>query len=201
MGRNPQRNAEARDRRREAILEAARDRFAGVGLRAARIGDIARAAGISPGLVYHYFGSKEEIFTTLVREAFNRQNVAALRLESLSLSPRDKLKMAVGGLLRNLERDPAAAANQALLALAASRDDTPADARDVVASESATAHGIIARILRAGQDDGSVRPHDADQMATLFWSAIHGLALERAARGDGFRAPAPDTMLAMFMEG
>ena len=201
MGRNPQRNAEARDRRREAILEAARDRFAAVGLRAARIGDIARDAGISPGLVYHYFGSKEEIFTSLVREAFTRQNGAAQRLEGLALSPRDKLKMAVGGLLRNLETDPVAAGNQALLAMAAARDDTPAEARKVVAAESALAHAVIARILRAGQQDGSVRAHDADQMATLFWSAIHGLALERAARGDRFRAPAPETMLAMFMEG
>lgn len=48
---------------RGAILEAARARFAEAGYAAASIRSIAAAAGVDPALVYHYFGSKQDLFT------------------------------------------------------------------------------------------------------------------------------------------
>ncbi|WP_308163378.1 TetR family transcriptional regulator [Nocardia alni] len=48
---------------REAILEAARDRFAEVGFDKASIRSIAGAAGVDPALVHHYFGTKQELLT------------------------------------------------------------------------------------------------------------------------------------------
>jgi AcrR family transcriptional regulator len=47
---------------RETILAAARERFAGDGYDGASIRGIAASAGVDPGLVRHYFGSKEHLF-------------------------------------------------------------------------------------------------------------------------------------------
>ena len=58
-----------KDGRREAILRAARTVFARKGLAAAKISDIAAAAAVSYGLVYHYFPSKEAVYTALVETA------------------------------------------------------------------------------------------------------------------------------------
>jgi AcrR family transcriptional regulator len=52
---------------REAILEAARQQFAGHGYDKATIRGIAAAAGVDPALVHHYFGAKERLFTTAMR--------------------------------------------------------------------------------------------------------------------------------------
>ncbi len=48
---------------REAILDAARERFAEVGFDKASIRSIAGAAGVDPALVHHYFGTKQELLT------------------------------------------------------------------------------------------------------------------------------------------
>ena len=47
---------------REEILAAARSRFAADGYDGATIRGIAASAGVDPGLVRHYFGSKEHLF-------------------------------------------------------------------------------------------------------------------------------------------
>ncbi|MBO0854431.1 MAG: TetR family transcriptional regulator [Nocardia sp.] len=47
---------------REAILEAARERFAEVGFDKAAIRSIAAAAGVDPALIHHYFGTKQQLF-------------------------------------------------------------------------------------------------------------------------------------------
>jgi AcrR family transcriptional regulator len=56
-GRRPGRS----DTRAE-ILAAARAEFAGRGFEGATVRGIARAAGVDPALVHHYFGSKEKVF-------------------------------------------------------------------------------------------------------------------------------------------
>ena len=45
-----------------ALLHAAVVEFAAKGLAGARIDEIAQRAGVNKQLVYHYFGSKEEIY-------------------------------------------------------------------------------------------------------------------------------------------
>ena len=56
-GRRPGRSSS-----REEILAAARSRFATDGYDGATIRGIAASAGVDPGLVRHYFGSKEHLF-------------------------------------------------------------------------------------------------------------------------------------------
>jgi TetR/AcrR family transcriptional regulator len=51
-----------------AILEAAREIFLSRGFGAARVGEIARTAGVPQGLIYHYFDSKEILFHTVVHD-------------------------------------------------------------------------------------------------------------------------------------
>ena len=52
---------------REAILEAARARFASLGYHRATIRAIAAEAAVDPALVHHYFGTKEALFVAAMR--------------------------------------------------------------------------------------------------------------------------------------
>jgi AcrR family transcriptional regulator len=56
---------------RTAILEAARLRFTRDGFDRVGVRDIAADAGINAALVIRYFGSKENLFTEAITEAFN----------------------------------------------------------------------------------------------------------------------------------
>ena len=51
--------------RREAILDAAFERFARYGYRRTSLGDIAEAAGVSRPALYHYFKNREDVFGAL----------------------------------------------------------------------------------------------------------------------------------------
>jgi AcrR family transcriptional regulator len=52
---------------REAILDAARRRFADLGYDGATIRGIAGDAGVDPALVHHFYGSKEALFAAAMR--------------------------------------------------------------------------------------------------------------------------------------
>ena len=56
----------AKGDKQEMIIDAALEVFRDKGYANARMADIARRAGVSYGLVYHYFGSKEVLFDLIV---------------------------------------------------------------------------------------------------------------------------------------
>ena len=91
------RRARLRERARRDILDAAAGVFARRGYAAATLADLARAAGYAPPSLYRYFGSKEEIFESLLalvvaelrgtfEEPVDGKATLAERLERLLLS-------------------------------------------------------------------------------------------------------------------
>src|SRR5438270_13345528 len=69
---------EAKERRREVILTAAKRVFAKKGFHATTMADIAKAARLSYGSVYWYFDSKDALFHALMEseEAALRGHIA-----------------------------------------------------------------------------------------------------------------------------
>lgn len=64
------RQAVERQERRNRILNASRTVFFEKGYIGATMRDIALAAELSPGLIYHYFKNKDEIYAAICEEAF-----------------------------------------------------------------------------------------------------------------------------------
>lgn len=60
-----------KDARPAEIVEAALDVFAEKGYAAARLDDIAAAAGVSKGALYLYFETKQDLFRAVVRQAIS----------------------------------------------------------------------------------------------------------------------------------
>lgn len=56
--------------RRQKVLEVAIDEFASKGYNATNINDIIRKSNISTGAMYSYFASKEDLFLTIVNNAY-----------------------------------------------------------------------------------------------------------------------------------
>lgn len=112
---------------REAILEAARARFAEHGYDGATIRGIAADAGVDPALVHHFHGSKERLFTAAMRlpvvpsevltaafaEAARRGDLASpgeqLVRTALSVWERPEVLSIFTGLLRSALTSEAAA--------------------------------------------------------------------------------------------
>lgn len=76
------RNAEAT---KADVLAAARVEFAKSGLSGARVDKIAEQSGANKRMIYHYFGSKENLFAAVVEDAYThiRSNEQSLALAEL----------------------------------------------------------------------------------------------------------------------
>jgi AcrR family transcriptional regulator len=164
---------------RATLLDTAAQLFRERGLAGVSIAEIAEAADCFPSQVTYYFGDKESLF------------VEAACRDILSL--RDKVEEAARGArtpqdtVRAMVR--AATQSEAILGfveamlLARRRDDLQPTVSVALESLHARAEHAAADIL-ALRD--WVTPVDPGVLSRAFWSAIIGVALERAATGEAF---------------
>ena len=75
MPRSEEANVQIKDDRQKQILASALKVFIHKGFAATKMSDIATEAGISYGLMYHYFQSKDEIYAELVKDAVDSSKI------------------------------------------------------------------------------------------------------------------------------
>ena len=97
--------ASAPDKRR-AILDAAITVFARQGFHSARVSDVAAEAGVAYGLVYHYFGSKDEVLDTLFLERWGLLVEAIAEIDRRDVPARDKLHAVASFIVDSYRHDP-----------------------------------------------------------------------------------------------
>ena len=85
------------DARREQLLDVALDLFATQGFDATSTQQIAKAAGVAQGLVFHYFGSKEGLLSAVLSTRHSFASGMADMLTEAETSP-----MPLGDVLRAL---------------------------------------------------------------------------------------------------
>jgi AcrR family transcriptional regulator len=173
-----------RSRRPEArpdeILNAALKVFTEKGFAAARVDDVAAAAGVSKGAIYLYFASKEALFEALVRR-FAERVVAGAAERITALGAADPEAAIRGGLrfLITMMSDPAVSAAPRLVLSEAQR--FPAIAalyrREVIAIgrravETLIAHGAARGAFREVPTDAAIRCVMGPMLAHLFLTQI-----------------------------
>ena len=80
------------ERTRARILKAAKAEFARYGLGGARVDRVATRAKANKRMIYHYFGSKEDLFRAVVEDAYLQIRTAEKRLQLDELEPEDAIR-------------------------------------------------------------------------------------------------------------
>ncbi|MGI9503346.1 MAG: TetR/AcrR family transcriptional regulator [Geminicoccaceae bacterium] len=83
------------DATKARILAAARSEFARLGLGGARVDEIAEKAGANKRMIYHYFGSKDDLFQVVLEEAYLDIRNAEQELNLDHLAPREAIETLV----------------------------------------------------------------------------------------------------------
>lgn len=198
MGRNQEVNQKIKQERRERILSGALELFALNGLAGTKISDIANHTNMSNGLIYHYFHSKEEIFTELVRVAFERLLVACQLLEDMEMPPHKKIKHAIDELVKTIRTRPESSLYHLLIAQATASRNVPSEAKDLLHKKRKIPYEVIARIIAQGQALGTIRQGSPDDLAFFFWININGIALHQAMYGTSAQTPLLEPLYHMF---
>jgi AcrR family transcriptional regulator len=89
--------------RRAALLRIGLDLFADRTPDEVRVEDVARAADISTGLLYNYFGSKREYHVAVVAAAY--EQLRAATEPDLFLPPEDRLRASLTGFLDHVREN------------------------------------------------------------------------------------------------
>jgi AcrR family transcriptional regulator len=142
-------NVERAEARRREILVAAARVFARDGYASATLDDVGREVGVTKGVIYYYFRSKEEIYTeiraTAVRDAIERLEAIVAR----NGAPEDTLRAAVADLVGHVFDDLDRFAN-VLRADSRLSAESRALIRDLQRRYERLMRGIVEAGIRAG---------------------------------------------------
>jgi TetR/AcrR family fatty acid metabolism transcriptional regulator len=155
--------------KRRLILDAAVRVFATKGYHTCRVGDIAEEAGIAHGLLYHYFGSKEEVLKTVFRENWSQLLEAFARIEASDEPPVEQLGAIAKVLLRSWRDQPD-------LVRVLVREIARSPQLHGQVNEIRAVFLVIQRVIERGQADGSFRPElDARLASWIFYGGLEEL--------------------------
>lgn len=157
---------------RERLMDAALVVFAGKGGVDASVKEIARVAGVTPGLLYHYFDSKDSLVTAILRERGFLPQLHQL-LEGAARRP-------AAEVLPTLVRDyqTMLAENGQLVALFFGASRSHPDVRAALVRFVVEGRDRLADYLQSRVETGELIEHDTRAAGTALFGTI---ALGQAA--------------------
>jgi AcrR family transcriptional regulator len=195
MPRTGQAYEEIRDRSNRRILDAARRVFAKKGLRAT-VADIAKEAGVSQGLAYRYFPSKEEIFYTLLREMLDTGGVKFS--DESGKTPRERLERFVSETIRMRRENPDL---YRFVFQALSEQSLPEDLLHKMEAHGLEVRTVLRRLIVEGQSDEEVARGDPDQLVDVILACLEGLSMRLAYSDPSTRMELPDASIILRLLG
>lgn len=156
---------------RERILSAAKFLFLEKGIEKTSIRNIADRIEYSPGIIYHYFKDKNEIFHALHQVGF-QQLIEKMQVLGSVRSPLERLK-AMGSIYINF-----AIENPDMYDLMFIKE-APIDHVCSSGDDSWKEGRGTFNFLRGTIDDcigaGHFKGHDAEALSFMVWSVVHGM--------------------------
>jgi len=188
------------DDRASEIARAALDLFVSKGFAATRLEEVARAAGVSKGLPYLYFKSKEDLFKAVIVEAVAEPLVRANDLvDAFDGSTRELLEALVANF-RAFAESPLGGVIKLILAEAGNFPDV---ARFYCSNFDLRGRQLFEKVLRRGVERGEFRPvADLEMTAILLAQplAMHSVWLRSIAPYDDTQPVDSDRFYAAYIE-
>jgi TetR/AcrR family transcriptional repressor of uid operon len=188
------------EERRKFVIDAAMACFSRKGFHLTTMQEVATEAGVSPGALYTYFNSKEDIIEEAAQE---RRQSRAIRVETASLlgGAVATLDQVFTDFYQELERDDPASESRIRPQIWA--DALSNDRIKNILKESWA--DIITRnteVIRRGQASGEINPSlDPEAIALLLLCTADGLVLHKLVDSDATNVAAFGDVLRSLLTG
>jgi AcrR family transcriptional regulator len=165
-----------RDKKRQEIAQKAIALLARKGFQSTTIQDIADAAGLGKGTIYHYFKTKEEILLVISKELFHEMErsfgAALLRIDE----PLEKLAALIEEALHVTDDVENLFVVYTELWLMNFRGDHDDDFMNVIKHLHNDLRNVVARMINEGKKQGRwAKDTDSDALATYLISSFDGV--------------------------
>jgi AcrR family transcriptional regulator len=199
MPRSDAENQRLRERQRANILDAALRVFARSGP-SASMAEIAEAAGVSQGLAYRYFSSKEEIYYALVAKAVQNGVSENEDARMTSGTPWQRLETLLSRIIAARREHPEFFQ---VLYHVLGDDKAPAELRAQMQERGQFFVGAVRRLIVEGQAIGEMAQGDPDQLVLILIAYLDGLTRLSLYDPERLQAHFPGTeiILRMFRPG
>jgi AcrR family transcriptional regulator len=166
--------------RREQIMESALRVFAKKGYAHSSNKDIAREAGITPGLIYHYFESKAALLKAIFEERSPSRISREIPDQILSLPLEQFLRFMIQHMLTGIEDGKFMPMLQIYLSEAANHPEVAPIITSMIAGGSRFMEGYLA----AKMESGELRKTDPALVTELVMGSVMNMAMRRKVLHD-----------------
>lgn len=160
--------------RRQQIKQAALSIFARRGYAGTKTNMIASDAGISEGLIYRYFKSKEELYSELVQELMEEAIKELEHIDLLPGTPLDQVMILTKGMLEERNKDAFM-----LILRAKKEEQIPEIAKQILEQHSDNL--LIDRLVPIfvkGQQLGEFSQGDPRELLSWYFYVINSLIMQ-----------------------
>ena len=180
-----------RDERKGQIIEAALRVFARRGIIGTKMSMIASEAGISAGLLYRYFDSKDELFTKLVQQAVDESIDGIKSIYQLPGSPLEKIKTLTTEILNEGSQ-----LYFMLMHHARSSDEVPLTAKKIIEENTMKTYiDILEPLFIEGQQKGELAEDHPSELISCYLSILSGLMTLNNQVDKNYEMPKVDLLL------
>lgn len=184
--------AEQKEKRRQDILNVGLDLFIRKGYAATRTAEIANIVGMSEGLLFHYFETKEKLYIALLELAqTGKDNIFSLK----NISPLHFFEETAKTILDYIVKEPFAAKLFVLMNRAQYDESLCEKARNCIMRKKDMDYAV--ELVKQGQKEGSIRDGEPMALVIAFFMAIQGIA-ENIAHNPNMPVPHPEWIVDMI---
>jgi len=175
MPKTKQQCEEIRNKMRTKILDSSLKYFARNGFAGTKISDLAKFIGIGQGTLYSYFSTKEELFNVIAEMIVDSNEQSLSELISAPISAAEKIIILSNKMLQQISSDSPLAYMFILNLQLLMEGDNNSYAKKYEEKPNQ----ILAQIIVEGQKDKTVVDGDPDELADLYWSMVHMIAIKK----------------------
>jgi len=177
--------SEQKEKRREEILAAGLNLFIRKGYSATKTLDISQAAGISEGLLFHYFETKEKLYEELIKLGVSGPQGL---LNNIKGEPLEFFQTAVREIFHYIETMPFVAKMFVLMKQAGCNDAAPESVKKILSANNIFTASV--EKIKEGQKNGTIKEGNPTALAIAYWGSVQGIAEQAALFPDN---PIPDS--------
>lgn len=163
--------------RREQIIDAAMRAFSQKGFTRATNKDIAREAGITPGLIYYYFESKEALLKAIIEIRSPIRLMTTLPQHMLTMPPQLFMRFMIQQVLDIVESENFVGLIRVILPEIVHGDDP--EMTSLVGSALLRVMGFIDSYLEAKMQSGELRHTEVSVTTQIIFGSVMGFVLRR----------------------
>jgi len=135
--------------------------------------EVATEAGVSQGLAYHYFPSKEAIFVALLRQMTRTPEELEHIAQQVPGAPGERLNLIISSMVERRSADPEF---YQFFSQAMADDSLPPDIRKRVYAQGLHMQEILRRLIVEGQATGEIAKDDPDELLQAIMACLDGLS-------------------------